>query len=973
MNNPKLGHLPLRNRFGRRLLLLFLVCSLLPVATLAFVSFGTVTEQLREASYERLQHDGQTLAGALSERLRVLNNDLGQVAPRTTRCTAADIEGMACDGSLVYGLGSLVFVPERGAALRFFGKADPLPPIDPTTRAALDTGSSVLVTVRTGDSSVVYLIRNAGGVSTQHGLLIGVIDADYLWDGSGQNALIPTRELHVLGNWDRVLYGTAPVQANLPVPIHADSAATSGRFEWPLAHTPYLAAYTRLRAPVGMVIPRWTIVLSENRASAEAPMDKFRHTFPIVALLSLGVAFLLGLSQLRRNLAPLTALQEGTRRLANHQFDQPVTVSSGDEFSELADSFNAMSDQIARHFRSLVTAAETDRAVLSSVDIDRIVQAVLIRMRHICHCERVAMLLLGSSDESGGNSATRYTQAADGIGDAAPVSIILSLAEVEQLRSSPEGLTLEGGLIPAYLDSLREGVSGSVVIFPLIFQAELLGAVALGARGAVGRGTEELMQAQRVAGQVALAVANARMVDQIRNLAFFDSLTGLPNRLSFRRRIKEELDLSQQGGRMLAVCFIDLDHFSRINDTLGHKFGDRLVQEVAIRVSQCCAVASPTAEVARLGGDEFTLLLPDPAGLLAVTHLVQQVLDSFNTSFALDGHEVFISASIGVAMYPADGNDVEDLLKNADVAMYQAKRNGRGTYQVFASSMGATADQRLALEGQLRKAIDAGQFSLWYQPLVDVATGQIAGAEALIRWHHPERGMVFPGEFIDLCEETGLILPIGEWVLRTACAQNRQWQREGLPPIPVAINLSGQQLRGAGIVDLVAGILAESGLDPRFVELELTESTLMSDSGGGHEALAALAGLGVGLAIDDFGTGYSSLSYLKHFPVTTLKIDRSFIREVTSKPHDAAITAAIVAMGQALGLRIVAEGVETAAQFALLRQQGCNVVQGNWFSRPIPAEDFAALLKKSGPPLRRRTTELGDSHVEMPISSQPSA
>jgi len=291
---------------------------------------------------------------------------------------------------------------------------------------------------------------------------------------------------------------------------------------------------------------------------------------------------------------------------------------------------------------------------------------------------------------------------------------------------------------------------------------------------------------------------------------------------------------------------------------------------------------------------------------------------------------------------------VEDLLKNADVAMYQAKRNGRSTFQVFASSMGASADQRLALEGQLRKAIDAGQFALWYQPLVDVATGTIAGAEALIRWQHPERGMVFPGEFIALCEETGLIVPIGEWVLRTACAQNRQWQREGLPAIPVAINLSGQQLRGAGIVDLVAAILSETGLDPRLLELELTESILMDDTGGADAALSALATLGVGLAIDDFGTGYSSLSYLKHFPVDSLKIDRSFICDVTTNPNDAAITSAIVAMGHALDLRIVGEGVETAEQVGLLRKLGCDVIQGNWISPPLPADAFATHLRQAG-------------------------
>jgi len=946
--NPTSDRRPRRNRFGHRLLLLFLGCSLLPVAALAYVSFGTVTQQLREASFDRLQQDGQTLAAAFTERLRVLNRDLSQVSPRTIPCRAGESEGLLCDGSLLYGLNSLAFIPDTGAAVRYFGAPDQLPEFDQATRSSVEHGGGLVIEAQAGGRPVVYLVRAATDSLHERGMLVGTLDADYLWDGSAPNPLIPTRELLVLDDSNRVVYGSVAGAVTFPAAIRPGSGAGSGRFEWEISGKPYLAAYTRVQAPAGLAAPRWTLVLSENRAAAEAPMARFRHNFPLVALLSLAVALFLGMSQLRRKLAPLLALQEGTRRLANQQFDEPVAVSSGDEFSELADSFNAMSDRIARHFQALATAAETDRAVLSSVDTDRIVRAVLTRMHDVCPCDQVAVLLIGTGDEGGDASAALHT-ANPTSGMVEVASIHIAPGEIEHLRSAPESLSIGGSPAPAWLTGLGQGRFESIVVLPLRFQAELLGAVILAAAGGVGRGAEDILQAQRVAGQVALALVNARMVDQIRTLAYSDSLTGLPNRPSFKRRIREELERSQVEDRLFAVCFLDLDHFSRINDTLGHKVGDRLVQEVAIRLRQCCAGMEPAAELARFGGDEFMVLLPDLSGAEAVAPLAGQILDSFNTPFALDGHEVFVSASIGVAMYPADGGDIEDLLKNADVAMYQAKRNGRGTFRVFASAMGASAHHRLALEGQLRRAIGAGQFVLWYQPIVEVASRKIVGAEALIRWQHPDRGLVLPGEFIGLCEETGLIVPIGEWVLRTACAQNRQWQREGLPVIPVAINLSGQQLRLAGLVDLVGAILAESGLDPGLLDLELTESILMGDTGGTHAALSALAGLGVGLAIDDFGTGYSSLSYLKHFPVNTLKVDRSFIRDVTTNPNDAAITSAIIAMGHALGLRIVGEGVETAEQFELLRRLGCDVIQGNWVSRPMPAGAFAAHLRRAGP------------------------
>ena len=917
------------------------------MVALAILSFGTVARQLREGSLGRLEHSSTALAAVIAERLHFLDGDMSLVA-QASPCPAAhdDRLGAACDGSLNYALSALTFVPAGGRPVPLFGVASPVLVLDPSQQSQVDGGGGVALASTSGEPAI-YLVRRMTGPHGTTGLLIGTILDDYLWGSREQNPLIPTMQLHIVDQQGRVLYRSIRGDVVLPATL---AKSRSGTFGWTVGDASYLAAFAPVIAPEGMSTPHWTLVLSEAREAAVAPMARFRQTFPWVALASLGTALILALGLLRRYLAPLHALQEGTRRLANHEFDQPVRVESRDEFAELADSFNAMAGKISRQFTSLVKAAETDQAVLSSVDTPRIVATVLNRMRDVCPCDLVAVTLI---DTSSARQATTYLPDPDD--PAAPRAYVAQFRREDAIRlqREPDGFTLGRDGFPAYLQALSVAGADALTILPLIYQGELLGAISLGAFRAAGPVDDELMLAERVASQVALALANARKVDQIRFLAYFDSLTGLPNRVSFKRRLTEELERSGLQQRRLAVCFLDLDHFSRINDTLGHRYGDRLVQEVAHRVRACCQKHAPAASVARLGGDEFTVILPDVSDDQAVMQVAQHLLNSFNTPFNLDGHDVFVSSSIGIAMFPTDGTDLESLLKNADLAMYQAKKRGRNTVELFATSMGTSAHRRLVLERELRRAIDKDEFELWFQPVVDLRTGTLASAEALVRWRHPRQGLVLPSEFIPLCEETGLIASLGEWILRTACQQNAEWQRAGLPVIPVAINLSGQQLRGGGTLEMVQQVLADAELAPRHLILELTESILMEDVGDARTVLPALAALGVGLAIDDFGTGYSSLSYLKHFPVNTLKIDKSFIRDVTTDANDSAITAAIVALGHALELRVVAEGVETEDQVSLLRGLGCDFIQGHWVSHPMAADDFARYLEQQQAPRPR--------------------
>lgn len=430
--------------------------------------------------------------------------------------------------------------------------------------------------------------------------------------------------------------------------------------------------------------------------------------------------------------------------------------------------------------------------------------------------------------------------------------------------------------------------------------------------------------------------------ETIRTMAYYDPLTGLPNRSLFRDRLQQSMSQMKRQGQLLAVLFLDLDRVKLINDTLGHHIGDLLLKAVAERLVYCLREGDT---VARLGGDEFMLLLPGIDHVNDVIKLTEKILEELKPSFRINGHDLYITASIGISIFPYDGTDVETLSKNADTAMYRAKRHGRNNYQIFVPSMNEEAFEQLKLDNSLRRALERGEFLLHYQPQVSLATGEITGMEALVRWNHPEFGLIPPKKFIQWAEDTGLINPLGEWVLREACTQNRTWQTNGLPRLRVAVNLSANQFKDQDFVHHVEKALEESNLAPDCLDLELTESVIMENVGHSLRAPHDLRAMGVRFSIDDFGTGYSSLSYLKHFPVNTLKLDQSFVRDLSTDPNDAAIATAVIALGHSLNLTVLAEGVETDQQLEILKDLKCDKIQGFLFSQPLEAPAFENLVK----------------------------
>lgn len=433
-----------------------------------------------------------------------------------------------------------------------------------------------------------------------------------------------------------------------------------------------------------------------------------------------------------------------------------------------------------------------------------------------------------------------------------------------------------------------------------------------------------------------------RAESEIQQLINYDSLTGLPNRNMLHDRLRLAIAQAAREHHLVAVIFLDLDRFKGINDTLGHRAGDMLLTTVADRLSACVRESDT---LARLGGDEFVIILTSMVHEDGITTVCKKILALVAEPAFIEGHDIYTTVSIGIAVYPVDGEDSHTLLKHADLAMYQAKEMDRNNFQFFSREMNVKVLERMLLENSMRRALEREEFFLVYQPQVDVRTGQIAGAEALLRWKHPELGLLSPDKFIYLAEENGFIVPIGEWVIQTACRQNKAWQDEGLPPMRMAVNLSGKQFGMQRLDQSISSILMETGLDPQWLELEITESAIMKNAEQNISMLQKFKQMGIALAIDDFGTGYSSLSYLKHFPISRLKIDRSFVRDITDNPDDAAIAEIIIAMAQALKLNVIAEGVETRAQMELLSFHNCVEMQGYLFSRPVPAAEFAVLLE----------------------------
>ena len=920
-------------RVGQRLLVLFLVCALLPVLLAGTLSYGKIRDALIN---ERMLHLGQAAEGygtTLLERLLL--------AEQLIRSMAASPERAAADGATFETHFVAAALLRPGAAPRVLsGRWSAAPPeiTGIATHPHLASGEALLRTIDARSGPQVWLFRAVEPGNAASGLVAAQLNPAYLWGNADE--LPFATDLCVLDARRRPLHCSAPMPAKVfdEIAVRLQSGP-SGHHAWERAEGKEIAAYREVFLEARFRAGNWPVVVSQSEEHALLPVrDVAGLLLPVIAL-ALLIAAALGIMQVRGTMRPLAALTAATRQIAARDFQTRVSATSEDEFGELAAALNSMSERLGRQFHALGALAQIDSVILSKVDVDRIVAIVLTRLQEVSGAEMRLLLLAEDPDCATRFNAFSYENSARA---AAHGPVELPAAEAQRLQVAQRGMRIDpGSATHAAIAQLAGESRAPLFAVPILLNGALAGAIVLRYSQSSVPDEDESRLVQDLGDRVAVALATAARDRELYRRAHYDPLTQLPNRQLFVEEFGRELARAERHGHRLALLFIDLDGFSQVNDTLGHAAGDQVLVLAADRLRSCVRRSDL---LARLAGDEFTVVLPDLRDVADAATVARHVIETLSQPYRIGHGDTFIAASVGIAVYPGDGTGATELLQHADMAMYRAKQQGRGNHVFFESAMNHEAQRRMVLDRELRHALQAGEFVLYYQPQFDLRTNRIVGAEALIRWMHPTRGLVAPGPFISFAEETGLIEGIGAWVLAEACAQFMSWRADGLPLEHISVNVSPRQFRRPDFAESVAAVVRRTGIEPHRLHLEITESVLVDDTAA-DAMLAQLTALGTPLELDDFGTGYSSLAYLQRLPVGIIKLERSFIKAITETDNAQAIVRAAIGMVHALKKEVVAEGVETREQLALLRQWNCDAIQGFLLSQPVPAAAFADLVR----------------------------
>ena len=912
----------IKSRVARGLFGLFIVSALLPLTVLAVLSLTQVRSLLLSQGDTRLAAMAKSYGMSAFERL-LLAADVAHSAGTMSR-------GNARSDSMASRLFRSLAVVHDGKLTPLIGTPPPAT-LEDAARDRIEAGRPALVV--SPDGKLHLAVPNAAGY------VVGELRPDYVWGPIDE--LPALTDFCVVQESDRQVLFCSSGEARDVLQVRAvpgPVAITWKRFDEPM-RTRVWAQF--MRAALGT--SDWIVLASQAESHQLRASLEFQRNYALVVGLALLLVTWFTIRKSRDIVTPVSKLTEGARAISQNDFKSRVDVKQDDEFGELATAFNQMSRRLGRQFASLTALSQIDRLILDMQDTTQVVRTVLHRMEDVVSADQMALVLIDPDNGDHARTFFRPAQETDAMtmerstvdpGDRGTLGLDSAIRRVALAGAQPT---------PSYLAPLRVRGMAIAYVQPIVWRGSVCGALALGfiEEGAL-LDEEERRYIAEIADRMAVAVSSAWRDEKLYQQAHYDPLTKLPNRMLFQDRLEREVGRGQREKNRFALLFVDLDHFKNVNDSFGHSLGDEVLREAGRRIQHC---VRETDTVGRLGGDEFTVLAtrlnhPQEAWVVAET-----IVSALSEEFRLGDQHCFLSASVGIASYPDDAVTAEGLLKSADTAMYRAKAGGRAQAVFFEERMNREAVARMTLDRDLRAAIDRNEFTLHYQPQIDLRSGAIRSAEALIRWQHPVHGLVSPARFIPLAEESGFIEQIGRWTLRQASIQMSEWRAQGLMLESLAVNVSPRQFRRRTLVDYIRTVVGEAGLPPSCIEIEITEGILMEREGPVEEMLRELADAGYRIALDDFGTGYSSMSYLKGLPVNTIKIDRAFIEGMQEAADSEAIVTAMVAMSHALGKTVIAEGVETVEQEAILRRLGCDEAQGFLYSLPLEAAAFAALVR----------------------------
>jgi len=923
---------------GLRIFVSVLIAAIVPVMFTAWLAWFEFSRGLEDGTSRILKDSAKEYGIEILTRLQLASEKAGEIA-RVTR-----------DGSLG-DVNDHKYLLDDFEAIWMVG--DDIPPtlsldtdlngisLDESDLEYLATGKTKLLVTPQG--SLVMLLRHPS--SAAQATMAFQLNAARLW-GARENLPYNT-EFCVFGESGICHYCTTEMSPDIHSFLVEHTDIRSGAFgEWEHDGETHFAALWKLFLSGSFGAPGIDIVAVQPVSFAMGSGTAFKRVFiPAIVVVLLLVAYL-SLKLIARNLVPLQHLTAASRQLASGNLESRVRIRTKDEFESLADAFNNMASRLGLQISALEAMSGIDRMILAGTKFEDVSEEVVGHLLKLTRCQSAAVIARDVDAPANGKMISLHE------GELLHERIELP-GDVSHRWCQPRqvDVSVVGEADAPYRARFQSFGQNFVVLIPVILNDDLKGVLLLGFDAQFDMSRGPLQRVVDLAGRFAVALSSVEREEVLYRQAHFDELTGLPNRQLLKDRLEQHVSNTRIDARGGAILFLDLDRFKEINDVFGHSVGDVVLIQASKRI---VAEVREHDTVARLGGDEFVVVLPRLGDEVTVRATAERLLDKLGEAFTVNDLDHYVSASIGIVMFPEDGDSVETLLKNADSAMYRAKDAGRGRFEFFSERLDAESRRKIGVERDLRRAFHNDEIEVHYQPQFNIATGEISGAEALLRWHHPEIGYVSPDEFVPLAEESGLIVDLGAWVLQRACRDLRELLDRGFHPGSVSINVSARQLREAGFRNDVMNTVRKFGIHPGYLQLEVTETAVAQNRDTAIELLQSLRNVGVRVAIDDFGTGYSSLSYLQQLPFDVIKIDKSFVEKVGSNQASDNICRTIIRMAEELGKKSIAEGVEGHEQLEFLRRNGCRYVQGYYYSEALPQEEFIKFVEKQDFHTRRR-------------------